>query len=550
MAVTDRLRGAARALFGRTPSAVPGSPPAMLGSEAQPNAKLASMLNSVGALFGRTTYGAGPSPTRYSSYPGSGLDPAQIVAIHQTNFNGFPQLKQELDEQILERDAHLGGLYEARIVEVSGKPFRLHPKSDTPLSSAVASFVEAVVHDIDGFDDDIEDLLSANARGYSVSEIVWDFGRIRAANPAGVRGSIEILRPWALDYVHQKHFRFDLVTDEPSIWFTTGQAKLPPGKFVFHKASGPGFVERRGYMIACTWLHAAKSWALRDWLVYSNIYGLPQIQGIYDGDTEQLSLHRSIYETLLRDFGHGKPVIHPREFDVKVDPAPTGGRADDVFGALVGWANSEMSKRVQHETLTTEMGGVGSYNASETHADVKNAGVRSDARKLAQTLRTDLLKPIVELNALALARAWGENPDDIIAEVPRMSWRIERETTPEVRARIYATAVNELGVELDPDQFHDEFGFDRPRGGNKPLAGKPIAIASGGAAVGSLDAGDGVSVPKPEPDAPPAPSKEQAATEKLTRQHLASQTLANLSFAGVKVKPAALLRDADLETDE
>jgi len=301
-----------------------------------------------------------------------------------------------------------------------------------------------------------------------------------------------------LDYVHQKHFRFDTTTDEPYLWFSEGTARLPAGKFIFHRAAGSGFVERRGYMIACTWLHAAKSWALRDWLVYSNVYGLPQIEGIYEGDVEQLNLHRTIYEAMLRDFGHGKPVIHPDDFKLTVQQSPTGGRAQDVFGALVGWANTEMSKRVQGETLTTEVGGVGSYAIGDVHADVKNAIVRSDARKLASTLRTDLLVPILALNAPVLGNLWGVNPYDIMAAVSRISWRIERETTPEVRARIYSLGVNELGADLDPDQFYDEFGFDRVSARNEPLRGKPVTVSSGGAAVSTVDAGDGVTVPKPD----------------------------------------------------
>jgi len=499
MSLIDRLRGAVQAFGSLVPQPVKGMPPnaGLGGSATKANTVTSRIANSVDALFGRLSYSAGPQFTRYSSYPATALDPQKIYAILREADNGFPLRKAELDEQILERDGHLRGIDYSRRYEVSGKPFRVQPRNETPLAISVAKFVRASIDEIDSFDHAIEDLLSANGQGYSAAEIVWHFDALRFTNPDGVRVIAKTLVPHSLSYVHQKHFRFDLGTDEPYLVMSGGDIALPPNKFVFHDATGTGLIEKRGFMRVCAVLHAAKQWSLRDWLVYEHMYGIPQLEGIYEQDRELSDLDRSTYEAIVRDYGQGIPAIHPDNFQIKITPPPSGGKSDDVHGALIGWANAEMSKCVLGSTLTVEMGGVGSYNASETHADVRHAIVRADARKLATTIRNQLFVPIIEMNMDVLASLFGATPEEIRNCVPTMAWRIDRETTPSQRAQIISMAINDWGMEVDSEQQRDEFGIDAPRPGSNPLPGKPQAVSSGGVAVGSLEASrDGVQPPK------------------------------------------------------
>lgn len=469
MGLFDRFREAASGLIGSRIVA-PKSPsmPTPSGAGTRISESQQKVADDFRALFGRLSYAAGPSKTRYSSMPGTGLTPERIYAAHQQARNGYPLQKAELDEEVLDRDAHLYGLGQARTVEVSGKPLKVKPFNETPVAALLASFCEAVLYDLDGFDQDVEDLLTATGRGYSCSEITWAVRNVPVAMGDGERKTLEVLRPVGLDWVHPKHFQFEQTTDEPLLVLGSGLVRLPPGKFVFHASSGTGLIERRGYMQQCVWLHAIKQWSLRDWVVYSNLFGVPQILGKYTGDRDTLDAERGVYEAVLRDFGQGKPAIVSDEFSIDVENPPVGGKSDDVFGALIGWSNAEMSKRVQGQTLTTEIGGQGSYALGEVQADVKHAIVKSDARKLAQTLRSDLLRPMIVLNAATLCEAFHASLDELLACVPRLSWRIERETTPEVRQRIF-TGLQTMGLEIDEEQVREEFGADAPRPGSKPL---------------------------------------------------------------------------------
>lgn len=498
MGLGDRIRR----LFGRMPDQIPG-----IGQQnAYTNAgyKIAEeakrVANSPDALLGRLSYTAGPILTRYSTYPGTGLNPATLLSIFQEADLGIMIRKSDLDEQILQRDAHLQGVDRSVRNAIAGKPFRVRAANESDLAVNLAKFMRAVIDQIDSFDRSIYGLLLSHASGYACSEIVYDFGTVRLPDR-----TLKGIYPRQLDLVHNKHFRFNLITDEPLLDVGQGGLiPLPDHKFVFHTASDNWFAEKSGYMRSVAPLHMLKSHALRDWAVFIALFGLPNIFAQYPRELFQQNEAKAQYEQVLQDFGQGKPALLPDDLNVNVTPAPSGGTSSDVHAAMIGWVNTEISKVVQGETLTTELGGVGSYNASETHADVKHDTVVMLSRALAASVRRDLFTAIVELNLDMLTLEFGATPEEIKASIPFAAWRIEREVNPNDRARIFSILVNELGMSIPVDQPREEFGIDPPQPGADVLKGKPVPISSGGAVAGSVDAADGIDNPKPEASPPPA----------------------------------------------
>lgn len=493
---------AGRALLrlSRPPSAVAPAAPGFSPSapdHARLNDTLKTKLRSFPSLLGRTTYGAGPSRTRYSVYPGQGIEPEQIWRLQVQRNLGWPDLWCQLTEDMIERDGHLGGIIDTRRQSVTDKPWRLHPayRGDA-LSDVLAKAIERIVDKIEDFDQVQENLLSASAYGYALAEIVWSPMRLRipTLDGNGRTQTATILVPRVIDWVHPKHVRFDRDTDEPYIWYQDGDAEMAPCKFIFHAAVGTGLIERRGFMSSCNWLSAAKRWSERDWLVYGKIFGIPQILGQYPNGTEEYEQHRETYEQMLQDWGEGIPALLPDDIQVSIS-REAAGRSTDVHGAIIGWANSEMSKRVLGSTLTVEIGNQGAYAAADTHRDAPYMRTRADAKKLCSTLRRHLFGPIIELNLYTLSAIFGMKPRALLERVPKMSFRIEREMSPVDRQVVYEGAVNQLGLEVDENQYRDEMGLDAPRPGMPALRGAPITVGTGGLAP-SLDASqDGVPPP-------------------------------------------------------
>lgn len=460
----------------------------------------AKAANSRAALFGQVSYTAGPTLTRYSTYPADGISAEIIKSAFKTADLGYPLTQADLYEQVVERDAHLKGVAKARIFEVSGKPWRLSPRDETPVAAAVAKFVRATLDEIDAFDADINDLLWANGNGYASSEIVWRFDSLRFQLEGKQSATVTALVPGSLEWVHPKHFQFDQITDEPLLVLGSGRISLPPNKFIFHGAADTGFYERRGYMRAAVPLHAMKAWTMRDWLLYEALFANPQITGTYPNDKEEYEAQRSVYQQIMRDWGKSIPAFLPDDIDFKITAAQSGGTSSGVHAAICGFVNQELSKLIQGETLTTEVGNVGAYAATETHADVRYAFIRSDANQLAQTIRDQLLRPIVYLNAELLARVVGVSPAEICRCVPSIQWRIDRETSPTQRVDNLIKLAN-AGVPIGLDQVCDEAAIDPPREGAKLLRGDAITLADGTATIGAQEASEGADNPKADEDA-------------------------------------------------
>jgi hypothetical protein len=54
--------------------------------------------------------------------------------------------------------------------------------------------------------------------------------------------------------------------------------------------------------------------------------------------------------------------------------------------------------------------------------------------------------------------------------------------TPRDRQQVYEGAVNNLGLDVDEEQYRDEMGLDAPRPGGRRLRGKPVPVGTGGLA--------------------------------------------------------------------
>ncbi len=462
-------------------------PPAVRGFEpvGRPvidgDSKTALALRSEEALWGRLTYNAGPQWDRYSTYVGTGLEPDTIYNVMLQRNGGYPQLWSDLVEAAIERDGHLGGVYDTLRRTVSQSQFRVHPWDQTAIAQANASFIEAGLGEMDSFDSMVEDLLSAPAYGYASSEIVWQRRRVRFMGPGDRPVSFDAVVPRGAYWLHPKKFCFDLATDEPLLWMgSTAGVTLPQNKFLFHTAIGPGIIAKRGFMGSCIWLHAAKQWSARDWLIYGKIFGIPQILAKFPNGEEEYKKHRDEYQRILKDWGEGIPAMVPDNLIVEIPANANGGKAGDIHGSIIGWANAEISKRVLGSTLTVEMAQSGSYNAADVHAEAPQIRARGDARRLAETLRRDLFRSMLRLNAAALANAYGESPEEVVSSVPKCSWRIDREMKTTDRLTVYGKA-DELGVATDEQQFRDDFGLDAPRPGGKAIKGKVQQIPAEGA---------------------------------------------------------------------
>lgn len=474
-----------------------------------------ALLRSREALFGRTTYYAGPVSASVQTYPGSGLTPAGIQAIHnEVLVAGYMLRKADLDEQVLRRDTHMQSTDRSVRGAITSKPFFVRPRHPTELSRQVAQYVQAVVWQITGFASSQFELLGAHASGYKIQEIWWR-EQTRIVFGDGKQVFAEV--PRQLDTVHNKHTRFQVNTGEPELDMGRGRfVTLPEHKFIYHVTVGDGFSRMRGYMYPCIWWHHIKQNAIARWAIVLGFWGIPVPWGKIRLDLWQDEQRKTEYEAAIRDAGEGRPFLTTDDLTIEKAFELSSGDARGMHAALIGLANSEMSKAIQLETLTTEIGGgPGSYKLSETHQDTKETGDRMLARNLEETVEERLFKVILERavyeydNAgnrvgelsTGLCPALGATPEEILHEVPRAFYRIDREMGPTARMGVYKDAVK-MRLRVDKLQMADEMGLNLVESDEDAIPGELATLSKDGAAVASVTGETVQDNPSPDQPAP------------------------------------------------
>lgn len=528
MGIADRIGLAARTTAARLSGAfaslaatpiVPGVGRTFGQYNLPQDSKAQKVVDSREALYGRVTTSLGPIQSHISTHPLRGLTPARVSSIMETVLvAGWMVDWACLVEDVVKGDTQVKAVDKSGREAVTGAPFTVEPADASPEARAIADYQAAVIDGISGWDRSVERLLLGNAGGYALEDVVYEDKTVSFPYEDS-HLEVTAPTPTGLEFVHQKHTRWNLGSGDLLELDCGGSYVVPPEhKFVYYQASDDFQVRRRGYMYQAVWLCLIKQNAWARWGVLLDIWGIRAPWGKVARDLWQDATRRADFENALRKIGLGLPALFTDDFEVEPSPGISDGDSRGMHAALISAINLELSKLILGSTLTTEISGTGSYNASETHADTKQARVIGWERNLSSCVRDwmraalklacYLVNPdgsLGEVNPRGLSAQLGITPERCIALCGRPTWRVQREVTPQVRMDLYDKGVNRLGLEIDSDAPYREFGFPRARHASKRLRGAPVTLAGDAAAVPTSDALEGADNPKLEaPEAPVA----------------------------------------------
>ena len=345
-------------------------------------------------------------------------------------------------------DGHLGAVKRKRRAAVRARPWRLVSTDVSPKSFAVVSQVFNLL--------DVRETMShiweANLLGYSVLEIMW-------------RQQGNLILP------------YDLL-DKPQEWFGWGRDRqmrykdetglteiVPPRKYLAPRAE-PTYSNPYGYPLLseCFWPLAFKRGGLQFWVTFVERYGMPRAIGKVPpnaSDPERHALLGSL-ASMVRD---AVMVINSNQ---SVDLQEATGKASSTaaYSELIKWADTEISKAILGETLTTELPTTGSLAAAQVHNDVRKDLAMDDATLIEKTFN-QLIRWIYEINfpaELTLPRFEVVLPEDLNqARVAR-----DRQLTA-------------MGIRFTTEYYRDIYDID-PRyiASIEAPAGSGSAAAAGG----------------------------------------------------------------------
>jgi len=381
----------------------------------------------------------------------SSLTPQRLSAILQAAETGDHHAYLSLAEQMEERDAHYGSVLRTRKLAVSGLDVTVESASDDPRDIALADAVRDQVERAE-FGEAVDDLLDALGKGFSVVEIIWRRGQF-----------------WQPEFKWRDphFFLWDRETgtelrllDEADM--LNGLA-LEPHRFIIHAPKiKSGLTVRSGLARLSAISYMCKTWALKDWMSFADIFGLPLRVGKYGrGATEdEIDTLVSAISNIASDAG----AVIPESMKIDFVQASTTGGGTGIFKELSQYLDGQISKAVLGQTMTSDDGS--SQAQANVHNEVRLDIVKADAKQLSSTLNRYFVKSFIDLN-------YGvqEHYPQVCVYVP------DNEDLA-----LLVTALEKLvplGLEVEQSVIRDKFGLpdpDRDSGGNAKgkLLGAPV----------------------------------------------------------------------------
>lgn len=312
------------------------------------------------------------------------MTPSKLAATIRSVCAGDALDYLTLAEEMEERDPHYRSVLSVRKGTVASlEPVIAIKSEENTKLNEIAEDLRKIVSTPE-FGNLLFDLVDGLAKGYSVVEIIWESTNSRWIP---VHYIWRDPRFFKIDELGQcLRLRDDNIPDG---------IELRPYKFIqFVPKLKSGLPLRGGLALIAAWSYVFKSYTLRDWLAFTEAYGMPLRLGKYGaGSSEE---DRRVLLKAVSSIGSDMGAIIPESMQIEFIQGANAATGESIFKTLADWLDSQLSKAILGQTMTTDNGS--SRSQSETHDKVRKDILKSDARQLAHAISRDLLRPYVDLN--------------------------------------------------------------------------------------------------------------------------------------------------------
>jgi len=397
-----------------------------------------------------TTSVRNPRPNSVAST----ITPLRLAGLLRSVVDGNnPQDYMTLAEEIEERDLHYASVLRTRKLAVAALPPSVEAASDDPADVRLADEVRKLM-DSDQIPELFFDLLDGLGKGMGVCQILWD----------------TTVTPWVpKDYkwVDPRYLRPDAETLSEILLISDDapQGKpLEPYKFIVHlPRTKSGSIWRNGLTRLCAVMYMLKSFTVRDWWAFAEVFGIPIRLGKYgpNATVDQIATLKNAIATIASDAG----AIIPDSMMVELVETAKGNGGDTLFENMARWADEQTSKAVLGQTMTTDDGS--SRAQATVHNEVRLDIAKWDARQLESTINEYLVKPFIILN-------WGKQK-----AYPRVCIRVPEPEDLKMLVDSLMPLVDR-GMKVSESEVRDKFGLADPKADEtvlQPLSTMEVAAA-------------------------------------------------------------------------
>lgn len=398
---------------------------------------------------------AAPLTNAFRDYVADGLTPQRLAGILKEADAGDLRRQAELFDQIEEKDAHIIGETSKRKNVVIDADFELTPATEDSRDVKISEEVELMLSEITDWADVLISMQDSVGKGFSSFDLKWDVSEGQA---------------WVqeFEFLEQKRFLFAdekgvlskvprLITDDATMGI-----EIPPWKVMMHRYGGKsGHPVNSGIYRICAWWYLFKNYAVKDWVIFCEVYGMPLRLGKYDAgaspeDKEALAI-------AVQALGSDAAGIISKATEIEFVTGNKGSVSGDLYENLARFGNKEMSKAILGATLTADSDGKGSYALGNVHNDVRIDLINADCRAIAATVRTQLIRPYVGFNY-----GWD-------TPVPKYTGRFRKEDLA-----AYADTIEKFADRMDIPVSHirKKYHIPEPQKGEETLRPKTGPISA------------------------------------------------------------------------
>lgn len=381
------------------------------------------------------------------TYPSVALTPARLLSLLQAADGGFPQLQFELFAEMLRKWPRLAAVEATRRLALTGLHWEIQPAEPSAgraVDREAADYCREVLARLARFRETLNHLANAIGFGLAVAELVWERGALVDVVPVPYARLIaDPHEPWRLRV---------LTEAEPSLGVALDEY---PRKWIVHQPRPtPGRHFDGGLLRASVLLYLAQNLSFKDWLIYSQLAGMPIRVAQFEPGTPEADKRNLL--KMLEALGTDACAVFSKNIELRfVDPVRSGERP---YEPLQRYCNTEITILWLGQHLTTDIQASGSRAAAEIHDRVREDLLIDDMAEESETIRRDVLTPLVEAR-------FGPG-----APVPLFRRSLIQSVDTKVLAETLAVAVNELGLAVPRRWVYQSLGIPEPQVGESVLA--------------------------------------------------------------------------------
>jgi len=375
---------------------------------------------------------------RWSGYPSRGLTPGRLASIFYSADAGDLRAQAELFEEMEEKDPHLRSIMETRRLAVLGLEHQVEEASEAAEDKKIAAAVREWLAGLK-LKALFTHLLGAIGHGYAAAEPKWATDK----------------QQWTIsgfNLIHPKNISF-ANSIIPLVITENNSAGVEPAPFqlIFHRgAARSGHDTRNGILRVCAWMYLFKNYSWKDWAVFNEKFGMPLILGKYEPSASPAD--REALVAAIRNLGTDAAGVISKSTEIEfVEAVSRLSGTTNPYQVKISVCNREMSKAVLGQTLTTDTeGSTGTFAAGKVHAEVRQDLLEADAEMLSETIREQVIRPLVGFNF-----GWDK-------PIPGFGFNIAEDEDLKTVAETYEILVK-MGQPIAQQHISERFGVPMPQ---------------------------------------------------------------------------------------